>query len=105
MVKLYAEGKWDYADRDRRTGYAVVLFGEHGPQYKKPHEHFVNYLKRDPEVSSVQITFHEDRPPRAHSMPPGGFRLAIVNCWDLNAGLKAREKLSLWFAETLTVGS
>jgi hypothetical protein len=105
MVRLYAEGKWDYPDDDRRTGYSVVLFGEHGPQYKKPHEHFVNYLKRDPDVSSVQLTFHEDLPPRAHSMPPGGFRLAIVNCWDLNAGIKAREKLSLWFAETLTVGA
>ena len=34
-------------------------------------------------VSSVQITFHEDRDPAAHPMPPGGFRLAIVNATSL----------------------
>jgi hypothetical protein len=43
-----------------------------------------------PEVTSVQITFHEDRR-RRHAMPPGGFRLAIVNCWDLDVGRRARE--------------
>jgi hypothetical protein len=26
-------------------------------------------------------------------MPPGGFRLAIVNCFDLEVGRAAREKL------------
>jgi hypothetical protein len=50
-----------------------------------------------PHVSSVQITFHEDRDPALHSMPPGGFRLAIVNAWDLAAGLEAREKLRTHF--------
>jgi hypothetical protein len=26
-------------------------------------------------------------------MPPGGFRLAIVNCWSLRTGLAMRERL------------
>jgi hypothetical protein len=26
-------------------------------------------------------------------MPPGGFRLAIINCWDRAVGLAARERL------------
>ena len=39
-----------------------------------------------PGVSSVQITFHEDRAPEHHAMPPGGFRLAIVNAHSLAAG-------------------
>jgi hypothetical protein len=26
-------------------------------------------------------------------MPPGGFRLAIVNCVNLEAGMHARERL------------
>jgi hypothetical protein len=30
-------------------------------------------------------------------MPPGGFRLAIVNCWDLAAGERAREMLRKYF--------
>jgi hypothetical protein len=33
-------------------------------------------------------------------MPPGGFRLAIVNCWDLEAGKQARERLALRFWAT-----
>ena len=40
-----------------------------------------------PGVTSVQITFHEDRAPEHHAMPPGGFRLAIVNGFDLRAAL------------------
>jgi hypothetical protein len=30
-------------------------------------------------------------------MPPGGFRLAIVNCFDLAAGRAARDKLRSFF--------
>jgi hypothetical protein len=26
-------------------------------------------------------------------MPPGGFRLAVVNGWDLQTGMVARERL------------
>jgi hypothetical protein len=46
-----------------------------------------------PGVSSVQITFHEDKDPEHHAMPPGGFRLAIVNARSLQAGRAGREKL------------
>ncbi len=48
-------------------------------------------------MTSIQITFHEDKPPRAHSMPPGGFRLAIVNGTDFDACRAARERLALRF--------
>jgi hypothetical protein len=30
-------------------------------------------------------------------MPPGGFRLAVVNAWDLQAGLAGRELLRAHF--------
>ena len=48
-------------------------------------------------VSSVQITFHEDVAPERHAMPPGGFRLAIVNGFDLAAAFTARERLRGYF--------
>ena len=53
----------------------------------------VDAVRGMPGVSSVQITFHEERDPAHHAMPPGGFRLAIVNAHSLPAGQAAREKL------------
>jgi len=100
LIELYTSGRWSFADEDRRTGYSVVLFGGHGLQYRHPDKSLVEDILTHPEISSVQITFHEDRPPTAHSMPPGGFRLAIVNCWDYEAGITARERLALSFWST-----
>ena len=47
--------------------------------------------------SSVQITFHEDMEPERHAMPPGGFRLAVLNAWDLQSGVAGRELLRSHF--------
>ena len=75
----------------------MVLFGPHGPRYRHPPRALIDEVRAMPSVSSVQITFHEDRPPAQHAMPPGGFRLAIVNCFDLAQGRAAREKLRAFF--------
>jgi hypothetical protein len=100
LVGLYRDGIWDFADADRRDGYSVVLFGPHGLQYAHPDPELVTELLRQPDISSIQITFHEDKPPSAHSMPPGGFRLAIVNGWDYQACRDVRERLALRFWST-----
>ena len=96
LVELYARGRWSFADSARRTGYSVVLFGKHGVRWAiDPVD--VDGLRRIAGVSSIQITFHAERPPATHAMPPGGFRLAIVNCWDLAVGLLVRERLGRMF--------
>lgn len=100
LVRLYAEGRWDYPDDGRRTGYSVVLFGRHRVRYR-PDPDVVESVRRRPAISSVQITFHPGKPLRSHAMPPGGFRLAVVNCWDLEAGLDAREELAEMFARSV----
>ncbi len=100
LVRLYAKGVWVFDDRDRRDGYSVVLFGAHGVQYRHPPAELVAKLRATPGVSSIQITFHEDLPPAAHSMPPGGFRLAIVNTHDLQVGRQVRQELALSFWST-----
>lgn len=97
LIGLYAEKTWRFDDGDRREGYSVVLFGPKGPRYRHPPQAFVRDIETMPHVSSVQITFHEDKAPEHHAMPPGGFRLAIVNAWDLQAGLAARERLRAHF--------
>ena len=42
-----------------------------------------------PHVSSLQITFYDNKDAVDHPMPPGGFRVGIVNAWDLQAGFAA----------------
>lgn len=100
LVRLYGDGEWSFDDSGRREGYSVVLFGGHGLQYRHPPADLLAEVRAMDGVESVQITFHEDRPPSWHSMPPGGFRLAIVNSFDLETGRHARERLALSFWST-----
>jgi hypothetical protein len=98
LVRLYESGIWEFADSDRRDGYSVVLFGPKGGRYRHPPPALVEEVKRMPGVKSVQITFHEDWAPARHAMPPGGFRLAIVNGFDLAGASAARERLRAHFS-------
>jgi hypothetical protein len=93
LVELYEKGDWNFPDDDRAEGYSAVLFGPHGPPHRHPPVSVVEEVKHMAGVTSVQITFHEDRAPESHAMPPGGFRLAIVNGFDLSATLAARARL------------
>jgi len=103
LVRLYRDGLWRFDDSGRREGYSVVLFGAHGADYHRPPGEVIEEVSTMPGVSSVQITFHQDRPASWHAMPPGGFRLAIVNTWDIDTGFRAREKLALSFWSTQTL--
>jgi len=95
VVRLYATGEWQFADRPR-DGYSVVLFGVHGVRWSIDRTKAEHVLERA-DISSLQITFDDDVVPEQHAMPPGGFRLAIINCWDLDAGFAAREALRSMF--------
>jgi hypothetical protein len=97
LVELYERGEWNFPDDERVEGYSAVLFGPHGRRYRHPPSAAVEEIKRIGGVTSVQITFHENRTPERHAMPPGGFRLAIVNCFDLPATLAARDRLRKLF--------
>ena len=61
VVRLYAQREWAFADRERRNGYSVVLFGPHGPKYRHPPAALLARVGSMPGVSSVQITFHEGK--------------------------------------------
>jgi len=97
VVFLYQQGSWAFDEPRRTDGYSVALFGPHGREYQPPPMELVEQVRRMPQVSSVQITFHADRPAATHAMPPGGFRLAIVNCHELGAGRAARAMLARAF--------
>ncbi len=93
LIGLYHKGVWRLDDHGRREGFSVVLFGPHGRAWRHPHPTVLESVRAMPGIASVQIPFHEDRPASLHPMPPGGFRLAVVNCWDLAAGMAARRRL------------
>ena len=96
LVGLYRDRAWAF-EQPTRDGYSLALFMAHGRCYRHPPDSLVAEVVAMTGVSSVQITFHEDRAPEAHSMPPGGFRVALVNAWDLGAGKAARRRLARWF--------
>ena len=99
VVQLYEQGIWSFTNEERRDGYSVVLFGPHR-RYRHPPPALIGEIKRMHHVSSVQITFHDDWRPEDHAMPPGGFRLAIVNGFDFSSAAAAREWLRAHFFES-----
>lgn len=96
VIDLYANGRWRFKD-ERREAFSVVLFGRHGPRYRIDRRRLAPLLLAHPDVSSIQITFDQDKPPAEHAMPPGGFRLAIVNGWSLATGRRVRQALKRLF--------
>lgn len=97
VIGLYQYRVWRFDDRARTDGYSVVLFGPHGRRYSHPAAEALSAYRATPGISSVQITFFEDRPSGAHPMPPGGFRLAVVNTFSLEIGLRLRAALAAEF--------
>ena len=100
FVGLYRDRIWTYADTDRRDGFSLVLCGPTGRQYRHPPRELLQTVERMPGVSSVQITFHADKPPERHAMPPGGFRVAVINAFNRAQGEAAREVLRAFFLGT-----
>jgi hypothetical protein len=105
VVGLYSTRIWRFDDHARRTGYSVVLFGPHGRAYRRPPWVLQRRLLQTESISSLQITFEEEDPAGCHAMPPGGFRLAVINCDELAAGLRVRRELGRYFdLESVTGG-
>lgn len=98
LIGLYSGEGWRLQHEHRRDGYSLALFVPH-PSItpRHPPAELVRGVRALAGVTSVQITFHQDRPPESHAMPPGGFRVAIINTFDLAAGQAARRRLAEWF--------
>jgi len=97
VVGLYEHGTWNFDDSNRREAFSVPLFARHGPVPPHPSSATRDRIAALPQVASLQITYHPEKPGDEHPMPPGGFRLGIVNCWDLEAGFAARRELARAF--------
>lgn len=97
LVRLYAEGTWAFTDEDRRVGFSMPLFARHGGTFRHPPALLQAEVRAMPKVNSLQITFHETKPPQDHAMPPGGFRLAVINATALEAARMARRRIATAF--------
>lgn len=97
VVALYTNSNWPHDAQLKRPAYSVVLFGPHGRNYAYPPEQLLQELKANDDVSSIQITFNDNMLPEKHAMPPGGFRLAVVNSYSLSKGRKTVAKLADFF--------
>ncbi len=97
LVELYQHNRWRPEEGPRDTGYSVALFGRHGRRYRRPGQPFLDALLGKYGLSSIQITFREDVPAEQHAMPPGGFRLSVINGRDLDKAMGCREELRSFF--------
>jgi hypothetical protein len=100
VVGLYRDGIWAFDDSKRERGFSIVLFVDHAAAraLRHPPPDLQQAVRAMPHVSSLQICFHENKDPAHHAMPPGGFRVAVVNAFDLGAGFAARERLRQFYA-------
>ncbi len=91
VVGLYAKGQWNYDDMSRRDGWSIPLFARHGAVPPHPSTAVQAHIRNLPHINSLQITYllNDD----SHTMPPGGFRLAVINATDFDAGVAARAEL------------
>jgi hypothetical protein len=97
VVHLYHQKNWKFREVERVDGYSVVLFGPHGRPYLHPSAASIAHYRSTAGVSSVQVTFLAGVAQREHAMPPGGFRLAVINCLNLAAGLRLRARIAREF--------
>ena len=96
MVRLYTDGTWGY-DEQRRIAYSIPLFARHNSNFSHPPKDLQARIRAMPQVSSLQITFYDNKDAGLHPMPPGGFRVGIVNAWDLQSGFAAIDELAKAF--------
>ncbi|WP_119421597.1 hypothetical protein [Desertibaculum subflavum] len=86
LVGLYQRGRWLFDDAARRDGYSVELAVPAGTLWSPAPPAAVQAACDMPDIASVQMVV----PPED---APGAICLAVINCWDLAAGLAARERL------------
>lgn len=103
VAGLYRDQKWTFKQPPIVDSYSVVLFGPHGRRYQYPPEELRRKTLEIPGISNIYYSFDEKLPPEYHSMPPGGFRLAVINCTDLVVGRGVRRQLMQEFGLVASV--
>ena len=96
LVRLYHEGRWAFADRDRRDGYSVMLFAPHGPRYRHPPPRSSRRCARCRTCRASRSPSSRTRT-RAARHAAGRLPARDRQCLDLEAGQAGRELLRAHF--------
>ena len=93
VVRLYHRHEWDFADADRRDGCSVPALRAARAALSPPPAR--RWSRGAADAGHVERADHLPRRQGAwqHAMPPGGFRLAVINATNLEAARLARRRL------------
>jgi hypothetical protein len=81
-------------DSERAEAYSLILTGTHGSGCAHPHADSLHAYEATVGVSSIQLPSFDEGPTAAEEMPPGGFRLAVINCFNREVGMRVRTAIA-----------
>jgi hypothetical protein len=93
LVRLHQRETWDLVDAERAEGYSVVLFGTQGSGEAYPKPGRLAAYRTTVGISSIRLTSGADRPHNDRAIP-AGFRLAVINSFNLVEGLRVRAAMA-----------
>jgi hypothetical protein len=94
VVRLHQYGTWDLIDTERAEGYSLKLTGADGSVSARPHPDSMRAYEATVGVSCIQLPLFDESPAAAHESPAGGFHLAVINCFNLDVGMRVRAAMA-----------
>jgi hypothetical protein len=93
LVRLHQRGTWDLVDVERAEGYSFVLLGLPGSKYTSPSLQTLAACRAMVGISTVKSTLGDLS--KAETAGRGAaVRLAVINSYNLDAGLRVRAALA-----------
>jgi hypothetical protein len=115
IVRLHQYGTWDLIDTERAEGYSLNLTGTHDSGSAYPPADSMRAYEETVGVSCIQLPFFDEDPAGAQGATAAqgategrgraaaqerranGFRLAVINCFNLEVGIRVRTNLAREF--------
>jgi len=96
VVRLHQYGTWDLIDTERAEGYSLNLTGTHGSVSAYPRADTMRAYEATVGVSSIALPFFDEGQTAEHERS-GGLQLAVINCFNLEAGMRVRSAMAREF--------
>lgn len=98
LVDLYCGHGWTGPATKGQTGYSVTLFddGKYALIGSSIQRETLEEMEKALNVSSIVVDYDPDVPLESWPRPPGGFRVASINGFDLEICKEARRKFQAY---------